>query len=290
MSTETIDDVELCEYCGEEFRVDVLEYWPDDRAFMLETCCEAVQEFATAAMEGWTRKQWRAYWADQLGEPIRTVITGGNVSGSWTVDHGLELVPVKWSDAKAFVGEHHRHNRPPAGWKFGLGCANGPDLIAVATVGRPVSRMIQKAEPGTVEVNRLTVDDSIEPGLVWNACSMLYGAAAREAETRGFRKVITYTLHGVEDGTSLKAAGFVLEHTGKGGSWDRKGRPRTDSAPTVRKDRWVKHLDPDGYAAKQAAAVDRARRKADRDAARGVRDSRMPNEGGLTGRAVGPNI
>jgi hypothetical protein len=77
--------------------------------------------------------------------------------------------------------------------------------MGVMTVGRPISSAL--ARQGCMEVNRLCVKDFYPRELVRNACSMLYGFACREAFSRGYRRVITYTLQS-EKGTSLKAAGF----------------------------------------------------------------------------------
>ena len=38
-----------------------------------------------------------------------------------------------------------------------------------------------------------------------------------------------------EDGASLRASGFSYCYTGRGGSWNQPGRPRTDQAPTCPK-------------------------------------------------------
>jgi len=150
--------------------------------------------------------------------------------------------PGDQTKAKAFITKYHRHNPAPPGWKFGLGCWNGCDLIAIAWVGRPVARVINHQT--TVEVNRLCVRTDIKKGLEWNACSKLYGASAREAERRGFEKIITYTLDS-EEGTSLKAAGWMKEHTTLDGqTWDRPSRPRRQQAPTCAKVRWGKILKP----------------------------------------------
>ena len=50
-----------------------------------------------------------------------------------------------------------------------------------------------------------------------NVCSFLYSRAARIAKEMGYAKIITYILES-EPGTSLKAAGWVLEADGVGGS------------------------------------------------------------------------
>lgn len=48
---------------------------------------------------------------------------------------------------------------------------------------------------------------------------------------------LTYTLKS-EPGTSLKAAGFKVLYQCKGGSWNRKGRPRIDKHPIGQKTVW----------------------------------------------------
>ena len=113
----------------------------------------------------------------------------------------LRILPVTLRECRAFINQHHRHHKPPRGWKFGVGVANG-SLCGVATVGRPVSREIQSREPLTVEVNRTCTDGSR------NANSMLYGACWRAAKALGYTRAITYIEKG-EGGASLRAAGWV---------------------------------------------------------------------------------
>lgn len=126
----------------------------------------------------------------------------------------LHIAPVTLEQAKRFVRRHHRHNKPPTGWKFGVGlCRDGGPLLGVATAGRPVSREIQEREPLTVEVNRTCTDGTR------NANSMLYGAIWRAAKALGYTRAITYTQAG-ETGASLKAAGWVkVKDLPARGSW-----------------------------------------------------------------------
>ena len=64
------------------------------------------------------------------------------------------LVPVSLKEARRFVGEHHRHNRPPQGWKFGVGLMNGTgQLRGVAVAGQPIARALDDGE--TIEVTRV---------------------------------------------------------------------------------------------------------------------------------------
>lgn len=109
----------------------------------------------------------------------------------------LTLQPVSLAEANAFVALHHRHHKPVRGHKYSLGCFREGQLVGVAITGRPVSRYLDDGL--TLEVNRLCTDGTR------NACSFLYGAAARAAKAMGYRKIITYILD-TEDGASLRAA------------------------------------------------------------------------------------
>lgn len=238
----------LCEYCGEAGGIWVEEVYREERTFALGACCEtahleAVEHANQLAETQAGRRALGRWFQAQTGIPARAVVAdeGGLAygNGGLTVDHGLRQVPVTLKQAKAFVGEHHRHTRPPCGWRFGFGLANGRDLVAVVMVGRPVARMIDHTT--TVEVNRLCRRDLPVDLLAWNACSMLYGAAAREARRRGFERIVTYTLES-ERGTTLRAAGWDREALTKGGSWNRPSRSREDKAPTCRKVRWSRTL------------------------------------------------
>lgn len=110
------------------------------------------------------------------------------------------VVPITLAQAKAFIAEHHRHNKPPVGWKFGCGLRLDGVLVGVATAGRPVARHYDDGL--TLEVNRTCTDGTR------NANSMLYGAIWRAAKAMGYRRCITYTQHD-ESGASLRAAGWV---------------------------------------------------------------------------------
>lgn len=121
----------------------------------------------------------------------------------------LALRPIGYKEACEFIDRLHRHHRPPQGHKFSIGADDGSGLVGVVCVGRPVAR---KADNGwTAEVTRLCTDGSE------NACSLLYGAAARAAKAMGYRKIITYIL-GSETGASLRASGWTLNGTTPGRS------------------------------------------------------------------------
>jgi hypothetical protein len=141
----------------------------------------------------------------------------------------LEIVPVDFAEANAFVAQYHRHHKPMPGAKFSIGVSDGEKIVGVAMVGRPVSRMLD--DGWTLEVNRVATDGTK------NACSILYAAAWRAARAMGYKKLITYILD-TEPGTSLSAAGWKCLGRAGGGEWNCKSRPRVDKHPTQGKIKW----------------------------------------------------
>lgn len=138
----------------------------------------------------------------------------------------LRHVRIELAEANAFVKEHHRHHRPVVGHIFSIGAALGDKIVGVVIVGRPVARMRDDGE--TVEVTRLCTDGTR------NACSFLYGAAAKAAFALGFQRIGTYILAS-EPGTSLMGTGWKLIGERGGGSWSVPSRPRVDKHPTQKK-------------------------------------------------------
>jgi hypothetical protein len=134
----------------------------------------------------------------------------------------LRHVRIDLGEANAFVAEHHRHHKPVVGHMFSIGAVLENRIVGVVIVGRPVARMRDDGE--TAEVTRLATDGTR------NACSFLYGAAARAAFALGFRRIGTYIL-ATEPGTSLMACGWRLIGETPGGSWSVPSRPRVDKHP-----------------------------------------------------------
>jgi hypothetical protein len=233
MQNELALRIEACELCGEELEIDLLEVWREERAFMISTCCEGMHAAVIDELQGGSRAPWIRNLFAGYGIDVRQVYAEDD--GWLRLDFGLELREIDLRTAKDFVARHHRHNRPPCSWRWGHALYNADDLVAVAMVGRPVARMLDART--IVEVTRLCVDPSLARALVWNACSMLYGAARKEARRRGFRTIITYTLED-EAATSVRAAGWTAVAKTRGGSWNRPSRVRTDRAPTCPKIRW----------------------------------------------------
>lgn len=134
----------------------------------------------------------------------------------------LALAPIAFDDAAAFVRSHHRHHTPPQGHKFSLAAMSGAQLVGVVIVGRPVAR--RRDDGMTLEVTRLCTTGHK------NACSFLYGAAARAAFALGYRRIGTYILKR-EPGTSLAAAGWKMIAETPGKSWSVPSRARADKHP-----------------------------------------------------------
>jgi hypothetical protein len=144
-------------------------------------------------------------------------------------------VPLELKQANEFVSELHRHHDAVYRDKYRCGVAddNGT-LHGVIQVGRPVARHLDDGK--TLEVVRLCTDG------YENACSFLYSKAARIAKELGYERIITYILE-TENGSSLKASGWKLDSDScGGGNWSCPSRPRETTAPTCKKQRWIKVL------------------------------------------------
>lgn len=138
----------------------------------------------------------------------------------------MKIVPISLKQANQFVGKHHRHHKPVQGHKFSLGCEVDGELVGVAIIGRPVAR--HRDDGRTLEVTRLCTNGTK------NACSKLYSAAWRAGRAMGYDRIGTYIL-GSEEGTSLRAAGWIEMYSTKGGSWSCASRPREDNHPLCQK-------------------------------------------------------
>lgn len=112
----------------------------------------------------------------------------------------LRIVPLSFRVAAEYVGQFHRHNKPPTGSKFCIGVEQDGVLAGVAMVGRPIARAFDNGQ--TAEVTRTCTQGAA------NANSILYGACWRVAKAMGYTRIITYT-QAEETGTSLRAAGWV---------------------------------------------------------------------------------
>lgn len=162
-------------------------------------------------------------------------------SSSRSRSHGgasLRVWPCTVKQATAWVKALHRHLPDLEGGLFCAAIGEAPDEASwrgVAVVGHP-AQVWQGT--GRCVISRVATDG------VPQGCSMLYGALCRAAKALGYVEAWTYTLP-EEPGTSLRAAGFEDMGMGKGGEWDRDGRPRGPAADDRPKRRWRRVLVPD---------------------------------------------
>ena len=147
----------------------------------------------------------------------------------------MSLVSVELRQANEFVERLHRHHKRIQGRRFSIGAVKNGELVGVAIVGRPVGGANQDR---WVEVTRCCTDGTR------NACSFLYGAAARAAKELGYERIQTYILS-QELGTSLIASGWTFERMSHPVGWHHDG-PRAarhvEEHLTERKQLWFKTL------------------------------------------------
>lgn len=150
----------------------------------------------------------------------------------------LRIFPVTLKQANALVDELHRHHKRVVGHRFSIGVKDENGVVhGAAIIGRPTGR--KNPQYDWAEVTRLVTDGT------FNACSKLYGAAAKICKEMGFVRIQTFILES-EIGTSLKAAGWEFECYSEGGNWNvpSRGGRRIDQ-PQERKQRWKKELNHD---------------------------------------------
>ena len=137
----------------------------------------------------------------------------------------MEITPITFEEANAFVAKFHRHHKTMQGCKFCVAVSEEDKVVGVAIVGRPVARLLDNG--WTLEVNRCCTDGTK------NACSMLYSSAWKAAKALGYKRLITYTLP-EEGGASLRASNWKCIGLKGGGNWNVKSRPRIDTDELLR--------------------------------------------------------
>lgn len=137
----------------------------------------------------------------------------------------MQITPITFEEANAFVAKFHRHHKPMQGCKFCVAVSEENKVVGVAIVGRPIARLLDNG--WTLEVNRCCTDGTK------NACSMLYSSAWKAAKALGYKRLITYTLP-EEGGASLKASNWTCLGLRGGGNWNVKSRPRVDTDELLR--------------------------------------------------------
>jgi hypothetical protein len=220
-----------CAACGSDQPFSFLDYW-GEHDYTLIGCCDAT-DADLADFDEWPADVRRLVLDAAAAEVGLPRVRSGEVA----LDFKLDARPVTQKRAFAMIDAKHRHHDAPVGWKFGVGVWNGPTLVGVVAVGRPVNRNMQAR--GFYEVTRGCVHaDWPYEALARHAASKLYAEAIKRVKKLGVGKLMTYTLE-QEDGRSFAHLGFERVWLTKGGSWDTPGRRRTDKAPTGKKWLWV---------------------------------------------------
>jgi hypothetical protein len=146
----------------------------------------------------------------------------------------VKIRPLELKDLNALVAQMHRHHKPVRGHRFSIGLEHEGKLIGGISVGRPVARLTDQRR--VLEVTRLVTNGTA------NACSQLYGAAARVGKELGYERIQTFIL-GVEPGTSLRAAGWTFDGESNGGDWAGRGKNPRQDQPQGIKHRYSKVLN-----------------------------------------------
>lgn len=141
----------------------------------------------------------------------------------------MDRLALTLREANDFVAQHHRHHPPVVGHKFSIGAVKNGQIVGVCIVGRPVSRM--RDDGATLEITRLCTDGSR------NACSFLYGAAARATFALGYKRLGTYIMSS-EGGASLRASGWRQIGSVSARSWNTPSRPRVDRHEIAQRELW----------------------------------------------------
>ena len=179
---------------------------------------------------------------EEVSGPLKKIVYAEEWD-TYHYQHGLRIDnDLTQKEVKDFISTHHRHCKPSLGDKARFGVRfNNVHLVAVAMLGRPVSRVLDNGK--TLEVTRVAVDNNMPKAIRMNACSKLYGACCKWAKRNGYDSVITYTLEH-ENGASLKSANFVHEYTQpnsrRSATWSSQSRKRNDETPKCPKKRWRK--------------------------------------------------
>lgn len=152
----------------------------------------------------------------------------------------LHVEPLTLAEANALVEKWHRHHKPCRGHRFSIGIFDEEnECHGAAIIGRPVGGSSDGVDQSRIaEVSRLVTNGS------YNACSMLYAAAARAAKAMGYRWIQTFILSS-EPGTSLKASGWKFARLSHPIGWDNGNRPRNEVVDSGRrKQLWRLELNP----------------------------------------------
>jgi len=139
----------------------------------------------------------------------------------------LEVRPVPFRTARAFVERFHYLGYVPLTARVSLGVWHGDRLVGVMLFGRPAARLEDQRR--TLELSRMVLLDECPH----NSESRALGLAARwiRRHMPEIRRLISYADPAKgHRGTVYLAAGWRLVGRTDGSRWTRPGRPRRDAA------------------------------------------------------------
>lgn len=135
----------------------------------------------------------------------------------------MTVVPMTLREANDFVEAFHRHNGRTSrdGGKFAIGASLSGNLVGVAIVDRPLSRVLD--DSFTTEILRTCTT----PNAPLGTNSFLYARCWRICQAMGGKRMLTYTLQ-TESGSSLKGAGWKIAAVSNGHKtgWQSNSRVR----------------------------------------------------------------
>ncbi|WP_051276525.1 XF1762 family protein [Desulfovirgula thermocuniculi] len=139
----------------------------------------------------------------------------------------LEVRPVPYRTARAFVERHHYLGYAPPGARACLGVWYGDRLVGTLMFGRPSARL--EDQEHTMELTRMVLLNECPR----NSESRVLALAAEwiRRNMPEIRRLISYADPGKgHRGTVYRAAGWRFVGRTAGGRWTRTGRPRKDTA------------------------------------------------------------
>lgn len=149
----------------------------------------------------------------------------------------LAFAPISIRADKAFVREHHRHNKALTGAKLAIALELDGRVIGVGLLGNPKARKLAE-DRFCAEAVRVCV----LPGAPKGACSKIVARLKRLWQLQGGIRFVTYN-RADESGASMRGAAMMPIAAVKGRQWSTRSRPRSANE-VIDKVRWEQQLAP----------------------------------------------
>lgn len=140
----------------------------------------------------------------------------------------LDVRPVPYQTARAFVEKFHYLGYAPPGAKANLGVFYGDRLVGVMMFGHPAARL--EDQQHTLELFRMVLMDDCPRNSESRTLSLACKWIRRYMPE--IRRLIAYADPAKgHKGTVYLAAGWRFVGMTRGDKWNRPGRPRRDASP-----------------------------------------------------------